>query len=72
MLKSPSTAIKCELHSTRVSKVSSKLSVNFSKPFGAETNKEKQMYIFWSPLVIQNLYFVVGKKYLVFSMERNF
>ena len=34
MLKSQSTTIKCQLHLPRVSKVSSNLSVNFSKqPF---------------------------------------
>ena len=32
ILKSPSTIIKCELDSARVSRISSKLSENFSKP----------------------------------------
>ena len=75
ILKSPSTTVKSELDSARVSRVSSKLSVNFSKSslvWLGKIDKEKQIYIFLRQLVIQNLYFLVSNGHLVFSVEGNF
>ena len=69
IFKPPSTTTKSELDSARVARVSSKLSVNYHHLFDLEIDKEKQIYIFYSQFVIQNLYFLVSNEYLVFSME---
>ena len=64
ILKSPSTAIKCELDSARVSRVSSKLSVVFSKPslaFKAITRiliKRNKFKYFWAKLSFKTYTFL--------------
>ena len=71
---SPSTTTKSELDSARLSRVSSKLIVNFSKSshvWLGDRWREANVHIS-EPTCNSKLNFLVSNEYLIFSVEGNF